>query len=111
MPDDEPTYRVEAPVSNFAGERAGVHFRDGEGEATEAQARRLRDRGYHVPALEDEDAESLQAVDGIGPARAEALAELGIDSLDALAASDADDVADALDGVDAGTVEDWQAQV
>jgi predicted flap endonuclease-1-like 5' DNA nuclease len=104
------TYTVRAPNNSFSGTRAGVHFADGEGEATEEQARRLADRGYEVPALSDDDTPSdLEAIDGIGPARAEALGELGIDTPADLAEADPEDVAGAMDGVDAETVEKWQA--
>jgi len=109
---DAETVTVKAPVSNFEGTRAGVVFRDGEGEATEEQARRLAARGYEVPAFEeDEDTiEGLRDIDRIGSARAEALGELGIDTPAGLAEADPEDVADAMDGVDAETVEKWQAQ-
>lgn len=111
---DAETVTVKAPVSNFEGTRAGVHFADGEGEATEDQARRLAARGYEVPAfqedVEEDEAGALADIDGIGTARAEALGELGIDTLAGLAEADAEEVAAALDGVDAETVEKWQAQ-
>jgi predicted flap endonuclease-1-like 5' DNA nuclease len=109
---DAETVTVKAPVSNFEGTRAGVVFRDGEGEATEEQARRLAARGYEVPAFEeDEDTiEGLSDINGVGSARAEALGKLGIDTPAALAEADVADVADALDRVNAETVEDWQAQ-
>jgi predicted flap endonuclease-1-like 5' DNA nuclease len=106
------TYTVRAPNNSFSGTRAGVHFADGEGEATEEQVRRLAARGYEVPALSVDDTPSdLEAIDGIGPARAEVLAQLGIETTAGLAEADAADVADALDKVDAETVEDWQGQV
>jgi len=109
---DAETVTVKAPVSNFEGTRAGVIFRDGEGEATEEQARRLAARGYEVAAFEeDEDTiEELSDIDGIGPARAEALGELGIDTPAALAEAYPKDVAAAMDGVDVETVAKWQAQ-
>lgn len=116
---DEETYKVIAPVSNFNGTRAGVTFEEGEAEATEAQARELAWRGYEVPALEDdtsstdeEDApEELGDIDGIGPARSEDLAILGLETPEALAEADAEEVAEAIDGVDAEEVQAWQDQV
>jgi len=132
---DEETYTVKAPVDNFAGTRAGVSFEAGEAEATEAQARELAWRGYEVPALEDEDdtsstdkedtdsedageahtdeenSDPLQDIDGIGPARSEDLAILGLETPEALGEADAEEVADAIDGVDVEEVEHWQAQV
>jgi len=118
MADD--TYTVIAPVDNFSGTRAGVTFEEGEAEATEAQARELAWRGYHVPGLEDEDEASdegedapadLGDIDGIGPARSEDLAILGLETPEALAEADAEEVAEAIDGVDAEEVKAWQAQV
>jgi predicted flap endonuclease-1-like 5' DNA nuclease len=110
---DAETVTVKAPVSNFEGTRAGVIFRDGEGEATEEQARRLAARGYEVAAFEEEEdtIEELSDIKGVGSARTEALGKLGIDTPAALAEADAADVADAFDKVDAETVENWQDQV
>jgi len=112
------TYTVKAPNDGFTGIRAGVHFENGEGKATAEQARRLADRGYEVPGLEDEggtdeevDTDPLQEIDGIGSARAEQLRVLGLESPHDLADADAAEVAGALDKVDADTVADWQAQV
>ena len=53
----------------------------------------------------------LEDIDGIGPARAEKLRVLGLETPHDLADADAADVADAFDKVDAETVADWQAQV
>lgn len=119
---DSDTYTVKAPNETFIGTRAGVHFENGEGEATEAQARELAWRGYEVPGLEDEETpsdepptngrpEELGDIDGIGPARSEDLAILGLETPEALAEADAEEVADAIDGVDAEEVAAWQAQV
>jgi len=116
MPTSE-TYTVRAPNDSFSGTRAGVHFADGEGEATEEQACRLAARGYEVPDLGDGSEEDTEApselgdIDGIGQARAEVLAQLGIETPAGLAEADPADVAGALDKVDAETVEDWQGQV
>lgn len=59
---------------------------------------------------EKETTEDLQRIDGIGPARAENLKVLGIETPQELADVEASELADVLD-VGLSTVEEWQEQV
>lgn len=108
MASKEKTYQVFAPNSGFTGIRAGVTFGDGKGQATKAQALQLKDRGYRVPALEDEDdAGSLQSIDGIGQVMAKRLAEAGVATPEQLAGANAEELAEEAD-ISQEKIEGWQ---
>lgn len=120
------TYEVHAPNSSFVGQRAGVTFGDGKGEATKAQALDLKDRGYRVPALEDEGDASqdeasqedasqedtgseLEKIEGIGEAYAATLAEADIEAFSAIVEADAAELAEET-GLKQKDIEGWQEQ-
>lgn len=82
MSNAEETVTVQAPNRTFSGERAGVAFEAGEGEATIAQARELHGRGYAVPAfgeISEKLATAPLPVPGTATPLADALEEAGSD--------------------------------
>jgi predicted flap endonuclease-1-like 5' DNA nuclease len=110
---DEKTITVKAPNASFAGEREGVTFQQGEAEATKKQARRLKEMGYRVPALDDDaapndDAQSdLLELGGLGEVTLGTLQDAGIDSQADLADADAEQLADETE-IDAEKIAGWQ---
>ena len=69
-------------------------------------------KGEHEPVASTATArpQNLQRVQGIGPMIALALGELGIFTLDELAAADAVELDRTLDGSSLDQIQDWQAQ-
>jgi hypothetical protein len=84
--DTTETYDVYAPNSGFSGVREGVSFVRGKGQAPDKEtALSLKQRGYRVPALDEEAPDSLDDIEGVGPKTLEDFQEAGIEDLQDLA--------------------------